>query len=126
MFRVFKNNPKYGRNFLSGSQIPSYIDILSSYTNFIHCCITQLPLLIEYCHQMGFTMNRGTSVAAAYYNDPNVTNFYRLCWGGSDIHIGKYATGDESVAVASTAMTQHLLELAKVKQGEKVIDIACG
>lgn len=64
--------------------------------------------------------------AAKYYNDANVANFYRLCWGGSDIHIGRYDTGEESVADASQSMTRHVLELAEIKPGDRVLDIACG
>jgi ubiquinone/menaquinone biosynthesis C-methylase UbiE len=64
--------------------------------------------------------------AAAYYNDATVATFYRLCWGGVDIHIGRYDTGRESVADASAAMTRHLLALSGVGQGDRVLDIACG
>ena len=63
---------------------------------------------------------------AAYYNDKAVSEFYQQCWGGADIHIGRYATGDETIAEASAAMTQHLLELGGLKAGLKVLDIACG
>ncbi|MDJ0630186.1 MAG: methyltransferase domain-containing protein [Rhodobacter sp.] len=64
--------------------------------------------------------------AAAYYDDANVADFYRLCWGGSDIHIGRYDSGDETVADASAAMTRHLLDCARVGPGDRVLDIACG
>ena len=63
---------------------------------------------------------------AAYYNDKAISEFYQQCWGGADIHIGRYATGDETIAQASAAMTQHLLELGGVTPGLKVLDIACG
>ena len=64
--------------------------------------------------------------AAAYYDDADVAAFYRLCWGGEDIHIGRYDTGAETVAEASAAMTRHLLELAGIAAGQRVLDIACG
>ena len=64
--------------------------------------------------------------AAAYYDDSAVSTFYEQCWGGADIHIGRYVTGRESVAEASTAMTQHLLEHAGLGAGDRVLDIACG
>ena len=67
-----------------------------------------------------------TSAAAAYYNEPNVADFYRLCWGGADIHIGRYDRGDETIAEASAAMTRHLLRLSGVGAGDRVLDIACG
>ena len=64
--------------------------------------------------------------AAAYYNDAAVSDFYQQCWGGEDIHIGLYATGNETVGEASAAMTQHLIECAGISDGDKVLDIACG
>ncbi len=64
--------------------------------------------------------------AAAYYNSPDITDFYRLCWGGSDIHIGLYRDGAPTVAEASAAMTEHLLDIAKLAEGSAVLDISCG
>ncbi len=63
---------------------------------------------------------------AAYYDDAAVSKFYQQCWGGADIHIGRYASGEETVAQASAAMTRHLLQLAGVEAGLRVLDIACG
>lgn len=42
--------------------------------------------------------------AAEYYDDTNISVFYEQCWGGEDIHIGLYATGEETVANAPAAM----------------------
>jgi cyclopropane fatty-acyl-phospholipid synthase-like methyltransferase len=64
--------------------------------------------------------------AAAYYDDEAVSRFYEACWGGADIHIGRYVTGRETVAEASTAATQRLLERAGLDAGDRVLDIACG
>lgn len=64
--------------------------------------------------------------AAEYYDDTNVSDFYERCWGGEDIHIGLYATGEETVRDASAAMTRHLLEVAGIEPGMQVLDIACG
>jgi cyclopropane fatty-acyl-phospholipid synthase-like methyltransferase len=64
--------------------------------------------------------------AAAYYDDEAISRFYEACWGGADIHIGRYVTGRESVAEASTAMTQYLVERAGLHAGQRVLDIACG
>lgn len=63
---------------------------------------------------------------AAYYDDAAVSEFYQQCWGGTDIHIGRYVTGDETIAEASAAMTRQLLELAGLEAGYQVLDIACG
>ena len=64
--------------------------------------------------------------AAAYYDDAAVSEFYQECWGGADIHIGRYTTGNETVAQASAGMTQYLLERAGISAGDRVLDIACG
>jgi len=64
--------------------------------------------------------------AAAYYDDEAVSRFYEACWGGADIHIGRYVTGRETVAEASTAMTQYLIDKAGIGADERVLDIACG
>ena len=64
--------------------------------------------------------------AAAYYDDAAVSRFYEACWGGADIHIGRYVTGRETVAEASTAMTQYLIERAGLDVSDRVLDIACG
>lgn len=67
-----------------------------------------------------------TEQAAGYYDDAAVTEFYQQYWGGEDIHIGLYSTGNESVREASAAMTQHLIECAGITDGDRVLDIACG
>lgn len=64
--------------------------------------------------------------AGAFYDDSAVSRFYQQCWGGADIHIGRYASGNETVADASAAMTQHLLDQARIGAGQRVLDIACG
>lgn len=67
-----------------------------------------------------------TEQAAAYYDDAGVAEFYTQCWGGEDIHIGLYATGEESIGEASAAMTRHLIECADIAEGDQILDIACG
>ena len=64
--------------------------------------------------------------AAGYYDDASISAFYEHCWGGDDIHIGLYATGDETVRQASAAMTRRLLECAGIESGQAVLEIACG
>ncbi|NNE53010.1 MAG: methyltransferase domain-containing protein [Sulfitobacter sp.] len=64
--------------------------------------------------------------SAAYYDNDDTAAFYQLCWGGSDIHIGRYDTGAETVAEASAAMTRYLLSLTNLNRGDRVLDIACG
>jgi cyclopropane fatty-acyl-phospholipid synthase-like methyltransferase len=64
--------------------------------------------------------------AAEYYDSKNVSKFYEQCWGGEDIHIGRYTTGTETVAEASAAMTEYLVERAGIVSDFQVLDIACG
>lgn len=66
------------------------------------------------------------SSIASYYDDTDVSKFYEVCWGGSDIHIGLYKTGNETVAEASEAMTRHLVDRSGISAGHRVFDIACG
>jgi sarcosine/dimethylglycine N-methyltransferase len=66
------------------------------------------------------------AATAAYYDDAAISKFYEVCWGGSDIHIGLYASGDETVLEASAAMTRHQLERTGVRSDQRVLDIACG
>ena len=75
---------------------------------------------------MVITDTSKTDTASAYYNDKVVTKFYRRVWGGSDIHIGLYETGNETVADASAAMTRHLIDRAGLSGDDRVLDIACG
>ena len=42
------------------------------------------------------------AATAAYYDDAAISKFYEVCWGGSDIHIGLYASGDETVNTTRT------------------------
>ena len=67
-----------------------------------------------------------TERTAGYYDDTNVSEFYEQCWGGQDIHIGRYDTGTETIAEASEAMTRYLVERAAIGADFRVIDIACG
>jgi sarcosine/dimethylglycine N-methyltransferase len=81
------------------------------------------------CHENGSMTpkaHRSASATADYYNDHSVSKFYESCWGGSDIHIGLYKTGKETIAEASAAMTRHLLNRCGVQPGQSVLDIACG
>ena len=64
--------------------------------------------------------------AADYYNAASTLAFYQRLWGGSDIHIGLYRTGRETIAEASAAMTRHLVSQAGLQGHERVLDIACG
>jgi SAM-dependent methyltransferase len=63
---------------------------------------------------------------ATYYDNETVARFYQELWGGADIHIGLYQTGNETIAQASEAMTRRLLRLAGASSGQSALDIACG
>ncbi len=67
-----------------------------------------------------------TPSAAQYYDAAATSSFYREYWGGSDIHIGLYQTGEETISYASEAMTRYLLSRTGVSAGQHALDIACG
>lgn len=66
-----------------------------------------------------------TGKTAEHYDDASVSDFYEQCWGGENLRIGLYATGEETVAEASAAMTRHLLQRAGIEPEMKVLDMAC-
>jgi ubiquinone/menaquinone biosynthesis C-methylase UbiE len=94
---------------------------LSTKIRMLCCDVTEIP-------KEGAMVNAifDTEGAAGYYDDANVSKFYEQCWGGQDIHIGRYDTGAESVAEASAAMTRYLIERAGIAPDFRVLDIACG
>lgn len=52
------------------------------------------------------------------------TLFYRILWG-PHIHHGLWE-GNESPAQAQVALTERLADLAKIREGESLIDVGCG
>jgi sarcosine/dimethylglycine N-methyltransferase len=65
--------------------------------------------------------------AQAYYNSDDADNFYFHIWGGEDIHIGIYASDDESIAAASERTVASMAErVGGVAAETRVLDIGAG
>lgn len=68
-----------------------------------------------------------TQVAETYYDSADADNFYRLIWGGEDIHIGLYAEGRTiSDASRETVLVMANRVAALKRPGTKVLDIGAG
>lgn len=66
-------------------------------------------------------------IARDYYNSPDADLFYRHVWGGEDIHVGLYATEEESIAAASRRTVARMSELAgELTPSTRVIDLGAG
>ncbi len=66
--------------------------------------------------------------ARDYYNSEDADNFYFHVWGGEDIHIGLYETGDEPIRDASLRTVEHIASKLQVKldADKKVLDMGAG
>ena len=66
--------------------------------------------------------------ARDYYNSEDADNFYFHVWGGEDIHIGLYETGDEPIRDASLRTVEHIASRLQVKldADKTVLDMGAG
>lgn len=66
--------------------------------------------------------------ARDYYNSEDADNFYFHVWGGEDIHIGLYESGDEPIRDASRRTVEHMASKLQVKldADKKVLDMGAG
>ena len=65
--------------------------------------------------------------ARAYYNSDDADTFYYTVWGGEDIHIGTYASDDESIFDASRrTVTTMASMIAGAFTDMRVLDIGSG
>ncbi len=68
-----------------------------------------------------------TKVAEAYYDSTEADQFYLNIWGGEDIHIGLYETGNEPIFEASRATVTRMADtLRGVSRETRVLDIGAG
>jgi cyclopropane fatty-acyl-phospholipid synthase-like methyltransferase len=74
--------------------------------------------------QLPMLMRRPTVAGVAAYFDL-VTDDTRLFFGDS-FHLGYFATGDETLPEALTALTDLVTKLARVMPGSRVLDLGCG
>lgn len=62
-----------------------------------------------------------------YYDSKDADEFYHEIWGGEDIHIGIYSTGQESIKDASrNTILKMTKRLPSIKKGTKILDIGSG
>ena len=65
--------------------------------------------------------------AEDYYDSGSADEFYKNIWGGEDIHIGLYATPDESIPVASSRTVETMAkELEGINANSRVLDLGAG
>lgn len=68
-----------------------------------------------------------TTVARDYYNSSDADRFYAKVWGGEDIHVGMYQSGDEAIVDASHRTVQYLgNRLEAICPESRVLDIGSG
>ena len=73
---------------------------------------------------------QSSSISAArdYYNSPSADTIYHSIWGGNDIHIGFYSSGDESITIASQRSVERMAEMvaASLTPSARVLDLGSG
>jgi len=93
---------------------------------------TQHLLIYSFNHlfifyQQIFSMTKSVEITKAYYDSKEVDEFYHKIWGGEDIHIGTYISGDESIEEASRqTILKMLKQLPTIKKGHRILDLGAG
>ncbi len=65
--------------------------------------------------------------ARDYYNSEDADSFYSQIWGGEDIHIGLYESGEDAIFDASRRTVAHMASLIEgLGSDTKVLDIGSG
>jgi len=54
-----------------------------------------------------------------------VSPYYRSLWG-EHLHHGYWVTGKETKDEAQLALTEHLIQVSKIKSGSRILDVGCG
>ena len=76
---------------------------------------------------MGANYSAAVSTAKDYYDSGDADNFYYTIWGGEDIHVGLYESGDEPIFAASRRTVTRMAErLRALGRGSRVLDIGAG
>lgn len=66
-------------------------------------------------------------VAETYYDSGDADTFYQRIWGGEDIHIGIYASPDDSIFDASRRTVERMARaVAGLGPGMRVLDLGAG
>lgn len=76
----------------------------------------------------GAGLSTVNEVTQNYYDSSDADTFYRLLWGGEDIHIGLYEDPDEDVFSASRRTVERLCAHLEdhLGAGQRVLDIGSG
>lgn len=67
------------------------------------------------------------NTARDYYNSEDADSFYSSVWGGEDIHIGLYESGEDAIFDASRRTVAHMAEQVEgLDAKSRVLDIGSG
>lgn len=64
--------------------------------------------------------------AEAYYDSPDADHYFRIVWGGEDIHLGIYETPGISIADASRLTVGVMAACLELEPGMLLLDIGSG
>ena len=64
--------------------------------------------------------------ARDYYNSSDADGFYCSIWGGEDIHIGLYDSGEDSIFDASRRTVARMASMVDLDRAARVLDIGSG
>lgn len=72
--------------------------------------------------------DHAVKIARDYYNSEDADAFYRLIWGGEDIHVGIYVDPEEPIREASRRTVERMAAKLSTKPNEdtRVLDIGAG
>ncbi len=65
-------------------------------------------------------------VAQTYYDSEDADAFYRLIWGGEDIHVGLYDETDDISAASARTVAHMAGRLEALGPGSRVLDLGAG
>lgn len=65
-------------------------------------------------------------VAQTYYDSEDADAFYRLIWGGEDIHVGLYEETDDIAAASARTVAHMARRLRTLGPGSRVLDLGAG
>ena len=72
-------------------------------------------------------LSKAVATARDYYNSDDADRFYAIIWGGEDIHIGLYESGEDPITEASHRTVEKLADmLGPVSSQTRVLDIGSG
>lgn len=76
---------------------------------------------------MTATLSGAVRTARDYYNSDDANSFYSSIWGGEDIHIGLYDSGEDSIFDASRRTVARIASLlGDLDETTRVLDIGSG